>query len=254
MPQVMKSPDAFRTISEVSQVLELEPHVLRFWETKFAPVRPVKRSGGRRYYRAEDVALLGGIKFLLRVEGMTIKGVQRLLREKGVQHVAGLAPEGLTFRSGEEDEPEGADVVLLDGRRPRGTAEPERDAHEAVSSASGSERTGAGERDELATMVAQAVRAGQPAEAVPAPESETPADPGAPQPVAAPGRTDRAPIPLPAALLEDVPDDARLRVRPRLPRIDPERVREHRGTVRRHLAELRRIREQMERTDAGADA
>jgi DNA-binding transcriptional MerR regulator len=76
-----KSAAAFRTISEVSEHLEVPQHVLRFWETKFAQVRPLKRGGGRRYYRPEDVALLRRIRELLYTEGYTIKGVQRLLRE-----------------------------------------------------------------------------------------------------------------------------------------------------------------------------
>ncbi|MGZ9812430.1 MerR family transcriptional regulator [Pseudoroseicyclus sp. H15] len=95
-----KSKDAFRTISEVADWLETPAHVLRFWESKFNQVRPVKRAGGRRYYRPDDMALLGGIKALLHNEGMTIKGVQKLLREQGVAHVAALAPP----RIGEEDE------------------------------------------------------------------------------------------------------------------------------------------------------
>jgi DNA-binding transcriptional MerR regulator len=90
---VAKSPDAFRTISEVADFLGLEAHVLRFWETKFAQVKPVKRAGGRRYYRPSDMALLAGIRRLLHDEGMTIRGVQKVLREKGVAHVAGMAPE-----------------------------------------------------------------------------------------------------------------------------------------------------------------
>ncbi len=76
-----KSAAAFRTISEVSQDLDVPQHVLRFWESKFTPVRPLKRGGGRRYYRPEDVDLLRRIRNLLYTEGYTIKGVQRLLRE-----------------------------------------------------------------------------------------------------------------------------------------------------------------------------
>jgi DNA-binding transcriptional MerR regulator len=86
-----KSPDAFRTISEVAEVLETPAHVLRFWESRFPQIRPVKRAGGRRYYRPADVALLGGIKHLLHDEGLTIRGVQKILREHGIRHVASLA-------------------------------------------------------------------------------------------------------------------------------------------------------------------
>ena len=76
-----KSPSAFRTISEVAEKLNLPAHVLRFWETKFSQVRPIKRGGGRRYYRPEDVQLLSHIRSLLYDEGYTIKGVQKLMRE-----------------------------------------------------------------------------------------------------------------------------------------------------------------------------
>ena len=86
-----KSPDAFRTISEVAETLETPAHVLRFWESRFPQIRPVKRAGGRRYYRPADVALLIGIKHLLHDEGMTIRGVQKILREQGVRHVAALS-------------------------------------------------------------------------------------------------------------------------------------------------------------------
>lgn len=83
--RLQKSPSAFRTISEVSTELDVPQHVLRFWETKFAQLRPLKRGGGRRYYRPEDVELLGRIRQLLYRDGYTIKGVQRLLRTEGVK-------------------------------------------------------------------------------------------------------------------------------------------------------------------------
>ena len=91
-----KSPDAFRTISEVAEVLQTPAHVLRFWESRFPQIRPVKRAGGRRYYRPADVALLLGIKHLLHNEGMTIRGVQKILREQGVRHVAGLSGQDVS--------------------------------------------------------------------------------------------------------------------------------------------------------------
>ncbi|WP_421703865.1 MerR family transcriptional regulator [Aliiroseovarius sp.] len=87
-----KSPDAFRTISEVAEWLGVPTHVLRFWESRFAQVKPVKRAGGRRYYRPADMELLGGIRKLLHDDGMTIRGVQKLLREEGVKHVAAMSP------------------------------------------------------------------------------------------------------------------------------------------------------------------
>ncbi len=86
-----KSREAFRTISEVAEWLDTPAHVLRFWESKFSQVKPVKRAGGRRYYRPSDMQLLGGIKKLLHDDGLTIKGVQKLLREHGVKHVAALS-------------------------------------------------------------------------------------------------------------------------------------------------------------------
>jgi DNA-binding transcriptional MerR regulator len=87
---VEKSPDAFRTISEVAQELDVPQHVLRFWESRFREIRPMKRGGGRRYYRPDDVDLLRGIRHLLYGEGYTIRGVQRLLREQGVRFVQGV--------------------------------------------------------------------------------------------------------------------------------------------------------------------
>jgi DNA-binding transcriptional MerR regulator len=82
-----KAPEAFRTISEVADELEVPKHVLRFWEAKFAHLKPMKRGGGRRYYRPEDVALLRGIRFLLYNDGYTIRGVQKILREHGPRFV-----------------------------------------------------------------------------------------------------------------------------------------------------------------------
>jgi DNA-binding transcriptional MerR regulator len=86
-----KSPEAFRTISEVAEFLETPAHVLRFWETRFSQIKPVKRAGGRRYYRPSDVALLGGIRKLLHDDGMTIRGVQQILRDQGIKAVSGMA-------------------------------------------------------------------------------------------------------------------------------------------------------------------
>ena len=82
-----KASDAFRTISEAAEDLDLPQHVLRFWETKFNQIRPMKRGGGRRYYRPDDLELLRGIQYLLYGEGYTIKGVQRILKEQGVRFV-----------------------------------------------------------------------------------------------------------------------------------------------------------------------
>jgi DNA-binding transcriptional MerR regulator len=89
-----KSPDAFRTISEAAQELDLPQHVLRFWETRFSTIKPLKRGGGRRYYRPEDVLLLKGIRHLLYEQGFTIKGVQKILKDQGARHVAGIGNGG----------------------------------------------------------------------------------------------------------------------------------------------------------------
>jgi DNA-binding transcriptional MerR regulator len=91
---VDKSPDAFRTISEVAADLDLPQHVLRFWETRFVQIRPLKRGGGRRYYRPDDVELLKGIRHLLYGEGYTIRGVQRILKEQGVRFVMNVWQDG----------------------------------------------------------------------------------------------------------------------------------------------------------------
>ncbi len=88
-----KAPDAFRTISEVSEWLDTPTYVLRFWESRFPQIKPVKRAGGRRYYRPEDMMLLGGIKKLLHFEDKTIKSVKKLLKDKGVKHVMDLSPD-----------------------------------------------------------------------------------------------------------------------------------------------------------------
>lgn len=98
-----KSPDAFRTISEVADLLDTPAHVLRFWESRFTQIRPVKRAGGRRYYRPTDVALLAGIRLLLHEQGLTIRGVQKILREQGVRHVCALGNEpGILAEAHEE--------------------------------------------------------------------------------------------------------------------------------------------------------
>ena len=86
-----KSADAFRTISEVAEWLETETHVLRFWESKFSQIKPVKRAGGRRYYRPKDMLIIGGIKKLLHEDGLTIKGTQRIIKDKGLNYVSNLS-------------------------------------------------------------------------------------------------------------------------------------------------------------------
>ena len=110
-----KAPDAFRTISEVAADLDIPQHVLRFWETRFAQIKPMKRSGGRRYYRPDDVDLLKGIRRLLYGEGYTIRGVQRILKEHGVKSVQGLADSSAAVSFGAMEDAIGQSLREQDG-------------------------------------------------------------------------------------------------------------------------------------------
>ena len=110
-----KAPDAFRTISEVADDLDIPQHVLRFWETRFAQIKPMKRSGGRRYYRPDDVDLLRGIRRLLYGEGYTIRGVQRILKEHGIKSVQGLADNSTAVSFGAIEEAVGQSLLEVDG-------------------------------------------------------------------------------------------------------------------------------------------
>ncbi len=113
-----KSAAAFRTISEVAAELDLPQHVLRFWETKFNAIKPMKRGGGRRYYRPEDVALLRSIRDLLYADGYTIKGVQKLLREGGGKLAAAEMPPGAPGKAGQAAPPAPAPETADSGRDP----------------------------------------------------------------------------------------------------------------------------------------
>ena len=129
-----KSAEAFRTISEVSDRLNVPQHVLRFWETKFTQVKPLKRAGGRRYYRPEDIELLERLRDLLYAEGYTIRGVQKLLREKGVKD---LLAETQAAPAQAAAEPPPAPAVEADGQtvlfpEPAGAAEGLPDAARAA--------------------------------------------------------------------------------------------------------------------------
>ncbi len=106
-----KAPDAFRTISEVAEDLDIPQHVLRFWETRFSQIKPMKRSGGRRYYRPDDVDLLRGIRRLLYGEGYTIRGVQRILKEHGIGSVQRLADASAIAAFGAIEEVIGQSVL-----------------------------------------------------------------------------------------------------------------------------------------------
>jgi DNA-binding transcriptional MerR regulator len=178
-----KSPDAFRTISEVAEWLGIQAHVLRFWESKFRQVKPVKRAGGRRYYRPADMQLIGGIKKLLHDDGMTIKGVQKILKEQGVEHVAAqsqplddiasppdfAAESGakvLHFRGKAAPEPETGDLFEDDAAGPETEADAEPEPETATAPAETSEPEVAAEAEpepELAPMAEpEAVAAARP--------------------------------------------------------------------------------------------
>jgi len=109
-----KAPDAFRTISEVADELDIPQHVLRFWETRFSQIKPMKRSGGRRYYRPDDVDLLKGIRRLLYGEGYTIRGVQRILKEHGIGSVQRLADASAVASFGAIEEVVGQSILEQD--------------------------------------------------------------------------------------------------------------------------------------------
>lgn len=141
-----KSAAAFRTISEVAEELDVPAHVLRFWESKFSQVKPLKRGGGRRYYRPEDVELLRGIRNLLYTDGYTIKGVQKLLREGGVKSVVnGATADESESPAHEELRPE---IVA---------AEPVRTAALAVSAGPAAEMS-AGKRAALSEILNELTR------------------------------------------------------------------------------------------------
>jgi DNA-binding transcriptional MerR regulator len=129
-----KAADAFRTISEVAGDLDLPQHVLRFWESRFPQIRPMKRAGGRRYYRPDDVDLLRGIRHLLYGEGYTIRGVQRILREQGLKFVQAVwqpgavqpAPPSIEDLAPDEPQPTASDNVhTLHAGQPPLRAEPQ---------------------------------------------------------------------------------------------------------------------------------
>ncbi|WP_309603973.1 MerR family transcriptional regulator [Phenylobacterium sp.] len=111
-----QGPEAFRTISEAADELNVPQHVLRFWETKFAFIRPMKRAGGRRFYRPADIAVLRGVRTLLHGEGYTIKGVQRLHREQGIKRLVSAGRGGGASRAAGQIAPlaVGGQGALLD--------------------------------------------------------------------------------------------------------------------------------------------
>jgi DNA-binding transcriptional MerR regulator len=109
-----KNADAFRTISEVADELDLPQHVLRFWETRFPQIKPLKRAGGRRFYRPHDVEFLRGVKHLLYGEGYTIRGVQKILKEQGARAVASVIPAAQKVAL--EPSPSAVESALAEGQ------------------------------------------------------------------------------------------------------------------------------------------
>lgn len=215
-----KAPEAFRTITEVSDLLGTPPHVLRFWESKFYQIRPVKRAGNRRYYRPDDVALINGIRILLMDRGYTIRGVQRVLMEKGVRHVVELGsdlPEGALGpaegHAGEDDHAQPAAAASTEaGAAPAAPAPPDRregpaGAGAGASSGPRADRAPAAPRLPLspaAPAPAPAV-APPPAPAAP-PRPRIPAPP--PPPAAEPALPAEPVAPRLAQLLRQLPRDA----------------------------------------------
>lgn len=166
-----KSKDAFRTISEVADWLDTPAHVLRFWESKFTQVKPVKRAGGRRYYRPADMLLLGGIKKLLHDDGLTIKGAQKLLREHGVKHVSALS------------QPLEEDLIEEAAYEPDAKPAPEPEAPATVLSFPARAAAGTVEDTVSEKIGAQEIESqAEPVEAPPAAATDTPEDTPAYQP------------------------------------------------------------------------
>jgi len=193
-----KSPDAFRTISEVADWLGIQAHVLRFWESKFTQVKPIKRAGGRRYYRPADMLLLGGIKRMLHDDGLTIKGVQKVLREEGMNHVSALsAPlDELSQTDFDDNDLEAIDMVAIEPKQPESVVLP----FEAARST--------GPKDMQEPELSEdrgpesALQEGQPEQVdpFPAPETPTPAMP-------APDASESPPF-KPSDVTEPVPEPA----------------------------------------------
>lgn len=148
----VKAPDAFRTISEVAEELELPQHVLRFWETRFTQIKPMKRGGGRRYYRPEDVDLLRGVRLLLYGEGFTIRGVQRLLKDKGVVFVVAVGQTGSVQTVTAAEREDEAD-------RPAARQAPRRDVAAAASHGGDAGRGAGGRQSPQSAPARQSVQA-----------------------------------------------------------------------------------------------
>lgn len=146
-----KSPDAFRTISEVADDLDVPQHMLRFWESRFPQIKPLKRGGGRRYYRPDDITLIRSIRRLLYEEGYTIRGVQRMLKEQGPRMLAVSAPAGRRQSAAGRSSAELEGDVLLDGGEDEGSLSARPDRTDIGEPAGGTVEE-AGERSDGQTM------------------------------------------------------------------------------------------------------
>jgi DNA-binding transcriptional MerR regulator len=222
-----KSSQAFRTIREVADWLGVAAHVLRFWESKFSQIKPVKRAGGRRYYRPADMELVGGIKVLLHDRGLTIRGVQKMMREEGVAAVAALSPPldlGDLDRIGDDAvadwvddaDAERADAVVAGGERraatdTRQTRLPFAEEEQDEVPETGTSTAGPGPASEMADDGTQPAVAD--AEAGPVPQAAGVSDSAALHPPARSAIDRLADL---VARASQVPSDARSRARPAL--------------------------------------
>lgn len=179
-----KSRDAFRTISEVADWLDVPTHVLRFWESRFSQIKPVKRAGGRRYYRPSDMRVIGGVKVLLHDQGMTIRGVQKLFREEGIKHVSGYAPR-LFDEDEETPKPRLDEEALVEAAKPASAA---RSTHDAAPDPEPEDVTAPepSEEAEPAVVFRRSSRPGSEIPAADAPAEVAEASPTEEPPVAAP--------------------------------------------------------------------
>ncbi len=159
-----KSKDAFRTISEVADWLDVPTHVLRFWESRFSQIKPVKRAGGRRYYRPSDMRVIGGVKVLLHDQGMTIRGVQKLFREEGIKHVSGFSPD--LFDGNDQTDAPVSETTLEEAARPAPSA---RATHAAAPDPVDDTSDGGGETDAAPVFRRAQTPPASPAEPHPAP-------------------------------------------------------------------------------------
>lgn len=251
-----KAPDAFRTISEVAEILDTPAHVLRFWESRFNQLRPVKRAGGRRYYRPSDLALLAGIRKLLHDDGMTIRGVQKLLRERGVKHVASLAPLPDLLHDA-DDLPDAVQAAMSDAATEAGShtaAATDADLEMGADAGSGAD-SDTDSNDAAAVRAALDAAAAPPCPPAPAPTEGAPRE-GADADdltgtirsaaAAAAGSDAAADTPLAPSGKADGPESVHRSEAARLRALSPQSARGQRAALRRLHARLRNLHARVE--------